>query len=137
MVRITSSARDLENARYLRPYRGKNELRWELNYFRRRDPEIDPQVTDEAMDPRPTSKICRISPVRIIKALSPPFFGKEKYRGGFEDDFTIFTQYCGFAYVLRSRRHIKLDAVTTLQSVIAGGHTREYNDALNAWYALK
>ena len=42
-----------------------------------------------------------------------------------------------FAYVLTSRRHIKPDAATTIQSVIAE-HTREQCDyLLNAWYALK
>ena len=40
--------------------------------------------------------------------------------------------------MLTSRRHIKFDVATTVQSVIAAGHTREqYDDALNAWYALK
>ena len=79
-----------------------------------------------------------ISPARMIKAPPPPFSGSEKYLASFKHDFTTFAHYYGFAYGLTSRRHVKIDATTTAQSVIAGGHTREqYDDALNAWYALK
>ena len=40
--------------------------------------------------------------------------------------------------MLTFQRHIKINATTTAQSVIAEGFTREQNDdALNAWYALK
>ena len=93
-------------------------------------PNLDVQVA--------TGETSRISSTRIIKAPPPPFSGNETDWGSFKDDFTTFAQYHGFAYVLTSRRHIKFDVATTVQSVIAAGSTREqYDDALNAWYALK
>ena len=85
-------------------------------------PNVDAQVAIEALDTRLTGETSLISPARMIKELPPPFSGSEKDWGTFKDDITTFVQYHGFAYVLTSRRHIKLDATTTAQSVVAEGH---------------